>query len=157
MAMAYSTQSPSPRARNRSAQALNRRESFWQILFPMALGLAAALTLMTLIVVGTVAGGLAPVQTSAFADVSLMLLITIAGAGGALILALVVGLCVGVGLALRELPYLFKRAQDFAALVAYHTRRVTAPLNQSVLSVGSLVAAVRQAVVSVRSIFTSGR
>lgn len=155
--MTYSTPSPSPRARNRSTQALNRRESFWQILFPMGLVLVATLTLMALIIVGTVAGSLAPVQTSAFADVSLMLLILIAGIGSVLILALVVGLCVGVGLALRELPYLFKRAQDFAALVAYHTRRVTAPLNEGVLSVGSLVAAVRQAVVSVRSIFASGR
>lgn len=123
----------------------------------MGLVLVGALTLMALIIVGTVAGSLAPVQTSAFADVSLMLLILIAGTGSLLILALAVGLCVGVGLALRELPYLFKRAQDFAALVAYHTRRVTAPLNESVLSVRSVLAAARQAVISIRTILTFGR
>jgi hypothetical protein len=152
-----SAQTRAPRIRNRRTQALSRRESFWQILFPMGLVLVAALTLMALIVVGTVAGSLAPVQTSAFADVSLMLLILIAGTGSLLILALAVGLCVGVGLALRELPYLFKRAQDFAALVAYHTRRVTAPLNESVLSVRSVLAAARQAVISIRTILTFGR
>ena len=86
-----------------------------------------------------------------------MFLILMAAVAGVLILALIGGLCVGVWFALRELPYLFKRAQDFAALVAYHAKRVTAPLNDSVLSVRSIVAAVRQAVISLRSIFTSGR
>ncbi len=149
--MADSTKSP--RARNRSTQALSRRETIWQIALPLGAALVVAVTLMALVVAGTAA----PVQTSALADVSLMFLILIGGVGGLLLLALVVGVCVGVGFALRELPYLFKRAQDFAALVAYHTKRVTAPLNKSVLSVGSLAAAVRQAVVSVRSIFASGR
>jgi len=153
MTMAYPAQSSSPRIRNQRTQALNRRESFWQITLPLGAAIVIAIALMALVIMGTTA----PVRTSALADVSLMFLILIAGAGSVLILVLVVSLCVGVGLALRELPYLFKRAQDFAALVAYHTRRVTAPLNEGVLSVGSIVAAVRQAVVSVRSIFTSGR
>ena len=151
--MTYSTPSPSPRARNRSTQALNRRDTFWQIALPLGAAIVVAVALMALVIAGTAA----PARTSALADVSLMLLILMGGVGGLLLLALVTGVCVGVGLVLRELPYLFKRAQDFAALVAYHTRRVTAPLNQGVLSVGSLAAAVRQAVVSVRSIFASGR
>lgn len=145
--MAHPAQPAPPRIRNQRTQALNRRESFWQIALPLGAAIVIAVALMALVIMGTTV----PVRTSALADVSLMFLILM------LILALIGGLCVGVWFALRELPYLFKRAQDFAALVAYHAKRVTAPLNESVLSVGSIVAAVRQAVVSVRSIFTSGR
>ncbi|MBM2851037.1 MAG: hypothetical protein HW418_3979 [Anaerolineales bacterium] len=153
MTMAYPAQSSSPRIRNQRTQALNRRESFWQITLPLGAAIVIAIALMALVIMGTTA----PVRTSALADVSLMFLILMAAVAGVLILALIGGLCVGVWFALRELPYLFKRAQDFAALVAYHAKRVTAPLNDSVLSVGSIVAAVRQAVISLRSIFTSGR
>ena len=151
--MAHPAQPAPPRIRNRRTQALNRRESFWQIALPLGAAIVIAIALMALVIMGTAT----PVRTSSLADVSLMFLILMAAVAGVLILALVVSLCVGVGLALRELPYLFKRAQDFVALVAYHAKRVTAPLNEGVLSVGSIVAAVRQAVVSVRSIFTSGR
>jgi hypothetical protein len=151
--MAHPAQPAPPRIRNRRTQALNRRESFWQITLPLGAAIVIAIALMALVIMGTTA----PVRTSALADVSLMFLILMAAVAGVLILALIGGLCVGVWFALRELPYLFKRAQDFAALVAYHAKRVTAPLTDSVLSVGSIVAAVRQAVTSLRSIFTSGR
>ena len=151
--MAHPAQSVPPRIRNTHTQALNRRETFWQITLPLAAAIVIAVAFVALVVVGTAV----PARTSALADVSLMFLILIAGAGGVIVLALVSGVCVGLWYALRELPYLFKRAQDFMALVAYHARRVTAPLNESVLSVGSLVAAARQAVVSFRSIFTPGR
>jgi len=151
--MAHPAQPAPPRIRNRRTQALNRRESFWQIALPLGAAIVIAVALMALVIIGTTV----PVRTSALADVSLMFLILMAAVAGVLILALIGGLCVGVWFALRELPYLFKRAQDFAALVAYHAKRVTAPLTDSVLSVGSIVAAVRQAVISLRSIFTSGR
>jgi hypothetical protein len=151
--MAHPAQPAPPRIRNRRTQALNRRESFWQITLPLGAAIVIAVALMALVIMGTTV----PVRTSALADVSLMFLILMAAVAGVLILALIGGLCVGVWFALRELPYLFKRAQDFAALVAYHAKRVTAPLTDSVLSVGSIVAAVRQAVISLRSIFTSGR
>jgi hypothetical protein len=155
--MSHLPQTPPPKIRNRRTQALSRRESFWQILFPLGLVCLGVLALMTLIIVGSITGSITPAQDSAFADVSLMFLILIAGAGGLVIAALLVGVNVGVIYALRELPYLFKRVQDYAALVAYHVKRVAAPLNEGVLSVGSFVAAVRQAVVSVRSILASGR
>jgi hypothetical protein len=151
------TPSLTPRLRNRRTQALNRRESFWQIVLPLALAILVVLALMGLILVGTVTGSIAPARNSARGDVSLMFLILIAGAGSLMGLAILFGMNIGVQYALRELPYRFKQAQDFMALVAYHTKRVAAPLNESVLSVGSVVAAARQAVISVRSIFASGR
>jgi hypothetical protein len=151
--VAHPSQPLAPKVRNPRTQALNRRETFWQIALPLGAASVVAVALMVLAIVGTAA----PIRTSALADVSLMFLILIAATGGVVGLVLIVGLCWGVAYALRELPYLFKRAQDFTALVAYHTKRVTTPLNESVLSVGSLVAAVRQAVISVRSLFASGR
>jgi hypothetical protein len=151
--MSHPPQTPPPRIRNRRTQALNRRESVWQIFLPLGAAVAVAAAAMVFVVIGTAA----PLRTSALADVSLLFLILIAAAGGLLALALVVGMCVGIGVALRELPDLFMRAQDFTALLAYHAKRVTAPLNEGVLSIGSLVAAARQAVVSIRSIFAGGR
>jgi hypothetical protein len=142
---------PAPKVRNLRTQAINRRETFWQIALPLALTVAGALTLMGLVIAGTVA------RTSALADVSLMFLILISAVAGVVMLVLLTGLCVGVWFALRELPYLFKRAQDFAALVAQHTKRITAPLAEGVLSAQSVIAAAQQAAISVRTLFTSGR
>jgi hypothetical protein len=42
--------------------------------------------------------------------------------------------------------------QDYAALVAYHTRRVMDPLAQGVLTAGSFAAALRRAVTSLRAL-----
>ena len=151
--MATPARSPTPKVRNLRTQALNRREMLWQIMLPLTLAVVGALTLMGLVIVGTVV----PRQTSALADVSLMFLILIAAAAGVVVLALIAGVCVGMVYALRELPYLFKRAQDIASLVAHHTRRVTTPLAEGVLSAQSVIAAAQQAVISIRSIFTPGR
>lgn len=143
---------PAPKVRNLRTQALNRRETFWQITLPLALTGLGALMLMGWIIAGTAV----PLRTSALADVSLMFLILIAAVAGVVVLALIVGVCVGGWYALRELPYLFKKAQDVAALVAQHTKRVTAPLAEGVLSAQSIIAAAQQAVISIRSIFTPG-
>lgn len=151
--MAPPAQPPAPKIRNLRTQALNRRETFWQITLPFALTVVGALTLMGLVIVGTAA----PVRTSALADVSLMALILISAVAGVVVLALVTGLCVGVWFALRELPYLFKRAQDFAALMTQHTKRITAPLAEGVLSAQSIIAAAQQAAISIRTLFTPGR
>ena len=151
--MATPASPPAPKVRNPRTQALHRREAFWQILLPLTLAIAAALTLM--VFVGLGAAALA--RTSALADVSLMFLILIAGVGGLAALALLAGLNFGIGYALRELPYLFKRAQDVMWLVAHHTRRVASPLAEGVLSVESFVAAVRRAAASLNSIFMPER
>jgi len=146
--MATPAPPPAPKVRNPRTQALHRREAFWQILLPLALAIAAALTLM--VFVGLGAAALA--RTSALADVSLMFLILIAGVGGLAGLALLAGLNFGIGYALRELPYLFKRAQDVARRVEFHTKRIAAPLAEGVLSVESIVAAAQRAAASLRSI-----
>lgn len=146
-------QPPAPKVRNPRTQALHRREAVWQIFLPLTLAILGALTLMGLVVVGTAV----PVRTSALADVSLMFLILMAGAGGLAALALLAGLNFGIGYALRELPYLFKRAQDLMRLVEYHTKRVTAPLADGVLSAGALAAAARRAAASLSSIFAPER
>ena len=79
--MAHPAQPAPPRIRNRRTQALNRRESFWQITLPLGAAIVIAIALMALVIMGTTA----PVRTSALADVSLMFLILMAAVRQAVI------------------------------------------------------------------------
>src|SRR5689334_1682464 len=141
-------QPPVPKARNPRTQAQIRREVFWQIALPM--GLAAILTLTLAGVM--VAQRYAPVR-SPLANVSVMFLIIPTALWGLVLLALIVAVCVGLFYALRELPPLFKQAQDFMAQVAAETNKYAAQAIDGVYSVRSFSDSVRQALAKIRSAF----
>jgi len=136
------------KVRNPYTQAKIRREVLWQIILPVSLAVILMLTLMTLTITSTSAPARSPL-----ADVSLMFLIIPAALWGLVLLALVAGLCVGVIYALRELPPLFKQAQDFMALVAAHTIKYAARVIDGVYSVRSVSGSVQQTLAKIRSAF----
>ena len=121
-------------------------------MLPLGLAIAAALTLMVLI---AAPGGAA--ARPVLADVSLMFLIIPAVLGGAVLLAVIGALIWGLVYALRELPYLFKQAQDFVALVAYQTKVGAAQIANVILSTQAFVAGVQKTTDNIRSIFALGR
>jgi len=135
--------------RNPRTQAQFRREVFWQITVPLGLAVILTLTLMGLTVTST-----SVPARSAFADVSLIFLIIPTALWGLVLLALVVGLCVGMIYAVRELPPLFKQAQDFMAQVAAETNKYAVQVIDGVYSVRSFSGAARQAIAKIRSAFT---
>src|SRR5688572_33336011 len=121
------------KARNPYTQAKIRREVLWQIILPLSLAVILTLTLMTLTITSTSVPARSPL-----ADVSLMFLIIPTAMWGLVLLALTIGLCVGVIYALRELPPIFKEVQDFMALVAAQTNKYAARVIDGVYSVRSL-------------------
>jgi hypothetical protein len=140
---------PTPKIRNPRTQALIRREVFWQIILPLSLAVILTLTLMGMIV----AQRADPVR-SPLADVSLIFLIIPVALWGLVFLVLTVGLCVGVIYALRELPPLFKQAQDFMAQVAGETNKYAAKVIDGVYSVRSFGGSAQRAIAKIRSAFT---
>jgi cell division protein FtsW (lipid II flippase) len=150
--MASPPQSPAPRVRNPRTQRLHHREALWQIGLPVVLACLAVIALMGLTVFVT------DVSTrSVFADVSLILLILPAAVGALVALALVAGACVGVWYVLREVPFLFKQAQDFMKLIADYTRQVAGRITGSLMSVQSAASAAQKTLADVRSTFTFRR
>jgi hypothetical protein len=136
---------PVPRVRNPRTQAQIRRDLIWQIAVPLGLAVAAALVLMVLIAapVG------APVR-SAWADVSLIFLIIPTALFGLVLLALTGGLIYAAWYGLRELPYLFKRIQDFAAVASYRVQTAADKASGVFLSIRSIAAGARRAAAGVR-------
>lgn len=109
---------PKPKIRNPHTQARIRRDVFWQIGLPLAVVLVALVSAGVWVVLPQGAATRSPI-----ADVSLVMLICPASLLALVTLALVGGLCVGMFYALRELPFLLKRAQDVMVLVVYYTQK----------------------------------
>jgi len=143
---------PAPKVRNVRTQASHRREAIWQIAVPSGLAAVAAVTLMVL-----VASPQGYEARSALADVSVIFLIIPAAMWGVALLVLLVGMCVGVWYLRRELPYLFKQAQDYAALAAHYAKVGSGRVAGSVMSVQSFVAAVQKTLDDIRSLFNFRR
>jgi len=141
--------SPTPKLRNPRTAAKIRREVVWQIILPLSLAVILTLTLMGLIVVQRAD----PVR-SPLANVSLILLIIPTALWGLVLLALTVGLCVGIIYALHELPPLFKQAQDFMTQVAIETNKYAAKVIDGVYSVRSFGGSAERAVAKIRSAFS---
>jgi hypothetical protein len=140
-----------PRVRNPKTQAKARRDMIWQIAVPLGLAVVLAVVPMVLLVLPSGA----PVR-SAWADVSLIFLIIPTAFFGLVLLALVAGLIFAARYGLRELPFLFKRAQDFVALVSYRVQTGADKASGVFLSIRSFTAGVRRAVKDVRGWFGSG-
>jgi hypothetical protein len=141
--------SPTPKLRNPRTEAKIRREVVWQIILPLSLAVILTLTLMGLIVVQRDA----PVR-SPLADVSVIFLIIPAALWGLVFIALIGGLCFGIFYALRELPPLFKQAQDFMVQVAIKTNTYAAKVIDGVYSVRSVSGSAERAVAKIRSAFS---
>lgn len=109
---------PKPKIRNPHTQARIRRDVFWQIGLPLAMVLLVLVSAGVWVVLPQGAATRSPI-----ADVSLVMLICPASLLALVTLALVGGLCFGMFYALRELPFLLKRAQDVMVLVVYYTQK----------------------------------
>jgi hypothetical protein len=126
-----------PKIRNARTQAVIARETFWQITVPIAAAVIVVAALVVLVIMSTVV----PVRTGAVADVSLIFMIMLYGGAGLLILLVFVALCVAAWYGLRELPFLFKRAQDFLWIVAMNARTATRQVDSRVVEVHLSLAA----------------
>jgi hypothetical protein len=126
-----------PKIRNARTQAVIARETFWQITVPIAAAVIVVAALVVLVIMSTVV----PVRTGAIADVSLIFMIMLYGGAGLLILLVLVALCVAAWYGLRELPFLFKRAQDFLWIVAMNARTATRQVDNRVVEVHLSMAA----------------
>jgi hypothetical protein len=153
--MSYQPRSPNAtpglRARNTRTQALIRRDVIWQIALPLGLAVLAVLVVAVLLILP---GG-APYR-SVWADISLIFLIVPALIVGLIILALLGGSIYGLRLGLRELPYLFKRLQDWTAVFTYRASRAAEKVAGVILTTRSAWAGARKAADDIRSIFRSG-
>ena len=137
-----------PKIRNARTQALLHRETLWQIGVPLGLILAFTLVVMVWLVVGASYDSL-----SVMADISLMTLICPTAVMGLVILTLLAGLVYGLYYALRELPFAFKKAQDFVWLVEQYTKRYATQVAEVFLKSRASLAAGQKAVDDVRSKF----
>ena len=153
--MSYQPRSPRAlpglRARNTRTQALIRRDIIWQIAVPLAIALLIVLVIAAFFIFS--AGN--PVR-SVWADISLILLILPAGVMGLLALVLLGGSAYGLWYGLRELPFVFKRLQDWAALFSYRIGTSAEKASGVLLTIISAWAGVRKAAADIRSIFRSG-
>jgi hypothetical protein len=140
-----------PRIRNPRTQARLRRDAIWQIGLPIGLALAAGITLGVLV---SIPGGAA--TRSAWADVSLMLLIVPIAMVGLILFALIAGLIFAAYYGLRELPFVFRIVQDYAALAAGHVKIGASKASGVVLSVRSFTTGVGRAAKGVRQFFGLG-
>lgn len=144
---------PLPKTRNPRTQAVIRREVFWQIAVPVGVLLLGLIALLVLVVLNTAA----PVSTGAFADVSLIFLISLASLGGLVALALVAGLVFGAGYLLRESPFWLKRVQDFLWAVAGQTKSMTRQVDNRIVGVHITWAALASIWQQVRALFAPWR
>jgi len=106
------------RERNTKTEATHKREVFWQITFPLLVGLILALTLAALAVVAATSGG----RIKQAGDAALICLIA-----PMMFFTLVFGIIAGAiafGLikANQELPFVFKRMQDVFVRVRYQVQ-----------------------------------
>jgi hypothetical protein len=144
-----------PKPRNTQTQALNRRESLWQIYLPLGATLLAAAVCMGLTIAS--AYGARILNDRPWADVSAMYLTAIAVAGALPVLAVVVGLAAGAWYVLREVPPYLKIAQDFMRLVAARAAEYSKQVANVFIAPRASAAGARGALNRARSAIFPGR
>lgn len=145
-----------PRVRNPKTEAQTQHETLWQVTVPLGVTLMVVVGLV--IFLGLSAAGVAaPAPIRSLADVSLMFLITLAASGSLVVLLVLAGLCAAAWYGLRELPYLFKRVQDFAWLVEMNAKTATRQVDNRVVEVHLSMAAVRSLAASLQELFGLGK
>jgi hypothetical protein len=140
-----------PRTRNPRTYAKIRRDVIWQMGLPLGLAVLAGIVLGVLV---SLPGGAA--TRSAWADVSLIFLIIPTVLAGLIVLALVLGLCFAAYYGLRELPYLFRIVQDYAAQASAVVKTGADKASGVVLSIRSFGAGVSRAAKQVRQVLGLG-
>ena len=142
---------PAERPRNPHTEALHKRDTFWQIYFPMGLAFVLFIGICALAVAAAVgsSGG----ATEVWADISLVVVILQVMVFVLPLLILFGGLAYGVGYVIPKLPPYFKIAQDYVALAASEVKRLTRYVEEPLLQFKGGVAGFDQFVQSARRFF----
>ncbi len=131
---------PSPElSRNRYTEAAHKRETFWQIYFPIAVALVAAVAFSVLVATTAWKGG-GGASARAWADVSLVLLLLQVMIVILPVLVSAMVIAIGAQYLLRKSPPYFKIAQDYSARIAVEVRRRVVYVSEPVLQFKAAVA-----------------
>ena len=125
--------------RNRTTEAAHKRETFWQIYFPIAAALVAVVAFSVLVATTAWKGG-GGASARAWADVSLVLLLLQVMIVILPVLVSATVMAVAVQYLLRQAPPYFKIAQDFSARIAVEVRRGVGYVSEPVLQFKAAVA-----------------
>ena len=124
------------RERNSRTEASHKREVFWQITFPLIIGVILALTFAVLAVISATSGG----SVKQAADAALICLITPLMFFTLIFMIIFGAMAFGLVKANEELPYVAKRAQDALELVRYQVRVGSDKAVEPVLKIRSFFA-----------------
>jgi hypothetical protein len=94
---------------------------------------------------------------SPVADISLIFLVVLASGGAILVLAVLIGLVVGVAWLLRRSPFWFKRAQDTTWVISQQARSMTSQVDRRIVGVRINLAALRRAAERISETLRRGR
>ena len=125
--------------RNRYTEAAHKRETFWQIYFPMAVVLMAVVAFSVLVAATAWKGG-GGASARAWADVSLVLLLVQVMIVILPVLVSAVVIAIGAQYLLRKSPPYFKIAQDYSARIVVEVRRGVVYVSEPVLQFKAAVA-----------------
>jgi hypothetical protein len=106
------------RERNSRTEAVHKREVFWQITFPLIVGVMLALTLAVIAVISATSGG----SVKQAADAALICLIVPLMFFTLIFGIISGGIAFGLVKANQELPFVFKQAQDALERVRYQVQ-----------------------------------
>ena len=106
------------RERNSRTETAHKREVFWQITFPLIVGVILALTLAVIAVISATSGG----SVKQAADAALICLIVPLMFFTLIFGIISGGIAFGLVKANQELPFVFKQAQDALERVRYQVQ-----------------------------------
>ena len=150
--MTYQPRPTAERPRNPQTQAQRRRDTWLQIVAPLALAAVVMLVLLVLVILPGGAGVRGPL-----ADVSLILLIIPALVVGLLGVAVFAGLIYVLALGIRRLPPYFKIGHDYVAQAAGVIQGGANKAAHVVISAREGVAATRRILLDLRAVLTFQR
>jgi hypothetical protein len=150
--MAYQPKPAARRPRNPQTQAQMRRDTWLQMVAPLALAAVVMLVMLVLVILPVGAPVRAPL-----AAVALILLILPALVVGLLAIALLGGLVYVLALGILRLPPYFKIGQDYVALAAARVQGGAKKVSNGVLSARAGVAAAQRFMAGLRAALTFQR
>jgi hypothetical protein len=150
--MAYQPKRAAPRARNLKTQAQIRRDTWLQMVAPLALAALVMLVLLVLVILPVGASVRSPL-----AAVALILLILPTLVVGLLVIALLGGLIYVLLLGLQRLPPYFKIGQDFVGLAAARIQGGARKASNAAISARAAVASAQRFASGLRAMLTFQR
>jgi hypothetical protein len=142
---------PDKLPRNRQTEAIHKREVWWQIVFPVLVGLGVLVGLMVVVILAAVTPSGSPVHL--WANVSMIFVLAQVIALVLPWLVVFVGLSAGIVYLIRILPPYLKVAQDYTALAALKVEGVMRYVLEPVLKIKSGVAGFDSAIQNLRRFF----